>query len=69
MRLYSGMSRAMNKICAGYDDTELALIADFLRRSADAGASASANLLEGLSQEVCRHERKRSSCHQREAER
>jgi DNA-binding MarR family transcriptional regulator len=45
MRLYSGMSNAMNKICAGYTDTELELIADFLRHTANAGATATGNLL------------------------
>lgn len=47
MRLYSGMSSAMNKICAGYDDTELELIADFLRRTASAGGAASEELAGG----------------------
>jgi DNA-binding MarR family transcriptional regulator len=46
MRLYSPMSNAMNKICAGYNDTELELIADFLRHTANAGATATDNLLE-----------------------
>ena len=45
MRHYSGMSSAMNKICAGYDHTELELIADFLRHTANAGASATDDLL------------------------
>jgi DNA-binding MarR family transcriptional regulator len=45
MRLYSGMSNAMNTICAGYNDTELALIADFLRHTANAGANATDDLL------------------------
>ena len=44
MRLYSGMSRSMNQILAGYDDRELALIADFLKRTADAGRSATETL-------------------------
>lgn len=47
MRLYSGMSSAMNKICAGYDDAELELIADFLRRTASAGGAASEELAGG----------------------
>jgi hypothetical protein len=46
MRLYAGMSNAMNKICARYNDTELELIADFLRSTANAGATATDNLLE-----------------------
>jgi DNA-binding MarR family transcriptional regulator len=45
MRLYSGMSSAVNKICAGYNDTEFELIADFLRHTASAGASATDDLL------------------------
>jgi DNA-binding MarR family transcriptional regulator len=45
MHLYSGMSNAMNKICAGYNDTELELIANFLRHAANAGATATDNLL------------------------
>ena len=44
MRLYSGMSRSMNQILAGYDDRELELIADFLKRTADAGRSATETL-------------------------
>jgi DNA-binding MarR family transcriptional regulator len=46
MRLYSGMSRSMNRILAGYDDSELELIADFLRRTADAGRSATDDLAD-----------------------
>ena len=44
MRLYSGMSRSMNRILAGYDDGELELIADFLRRTTDAGKGATDEL-------------------------
>jgi DNA-binding MarR family transcriptional regulator len=44
MRLYSGMSRSMNKILAGYEDSELELLADFLRRTTDAGRSATDEL-------------------------
>jgi DNA-binding MarR family transcriptional regulator len=47
MRLYSGMSGAMNKLLAGYGDTELTLIADFLRRTANAGRNAAEELAEG----------------------
>jgi DNA-binding MarR family transcriptional regulator len=46
MRLYSGMSRAMNKLLAGYGDTELELIADFLRRTANAGRNSADELAE-----------------------
>jgi DNA-binding MarR family transcriptional regulator len=44
MRLYSGMSRSMNRILAGYEDSELELLADFLKRTADAGRSATEKL-------------------------
>lgn len=40
MRLYSGMSASMNKLLAGYGDTELELIADFLHRTTKAGQNA-----------------------------
>jgi DNA-binding MarR family transcriptional regulator len=46
MRLYSGMSSSMNKLLAGYGDTELELIADFLRRTANAGQNAADELAE-----------------------
>lgn len=44
MRLYSGMNRSMNQILGGYEDTELELLADFLRRTAEAGRSATDEL-------------------------
>jgi DNA-binding MarR family transcriptional regulator len=44
VRLYSGMNTSMDEICAGYGDTELELLADFLRRTADAGRSATDEL-------------------------
>jgi DNA-binding MarR family transcriptional regulator len=44
MRLYSGMSRSMNQILGGYSDTELELLADFLRRTAAAGRTATDEL-------------------------
>ena len=37
---YSQMARSMNKLLSGYSDDELAAIADFLRRTADAGQDA-----------------------------
>ena len=46
MRLYSGMSGAMNKLLAGYNDTELNLIVDFLRRTANAGRNAADELAQ-----------------------
>jgi DNA-binding MarR family transcriptional regulator len=44
LRQYAGMNRAMNKIIAGYSDSELELIADFLRRTVDAGRHATDEL-------------------------
>src|SRR6266852_9239406 len=40
MRLYAGMNASMDEICAGYDDAELAVIADFLGRTTTAGRIA-----------------------------
>ncbi|MFB9234767.1 MarR family transcriptional regulator [Plantactinospora siamensis] len=40
IRLYSGMDAAMDAICAGYDENQLAVIADFLRRAGEAGQQA-----------------------------
>jgi hypothetical protein len=44
MRLYAGMNRSMNKLLAGYSDSELELIADFLRHTVDAGRNATDKL-------------------------
>jgi len=46
-RLYSGMNASMDQICAGYTETELELLADFLRRTAHAGRSAGEDLAGG----------------------
>ena len=43
-RLYSGMNTLMDQICAGYGDTELELLADFLRRTTNAGQHATDQL-------------------------
>jgi DNA-binding MarR family transcriptional regulator len=43
-RLYSGMNTSMDEICAGYADKELELLADFLRRTIDAGRDAADDL-------------------------
>lgn len=43
-RLYSGMNRSMSQILAGYSEDQLEVIADFLRRTADAGRGASDEL-------------------------
>ena len=50
LRLYlvdSGMNSALDEICAGYADAELALLAGFLRRAAEAGRAAAARLSDG----------------------
>jgi DNA-binding MarR family transcriptional regulator len=44
LRLYSGMNTAMDRICARYGESELELLADFLRRTADAGRNATNEL-------------------------
>lgn len=44
-RLYAGMSAALDEICAGYTDAELELISEFLRRTAEAGRTATAELV------------------------
>lgn len=43
-RLYKGMNSSMDDICAGYNDAELELLVDFLRRTADAGRHATDDL-------------------------
>jgi DNA-binding MarR family transcriptional regulator len=43
-RLYAGMNAAMDRICDGYGDAELELIADFLRRTTSAGRDATDEL-------------------------
>jgi DNA-binding MarR family transcriptional regulator len=43
-RLYAGMNTSMDEICAGYADTELDLVADFLRRTTSAGRHATDEL-------------------------
>jgi DNA-binding MarR family transcriptional regulator len=40
LRQYQGLSRSMNKLLADYSDGELELIADFMRRTVDAGRNA-----------------------------
>jgi DNA-binding MarR family transcriptional regulator len=42
--LYAGMNASMDQLCAGYSDTELELLADFLRRTTDAGRDATDEL-------------------------
>ena len=47
LRLYSGMSTSMDEVCTRYTDTELELLADFLRRTTDAGEHATRRLADG----------------------
>jgi DNA-binding MarR family transcriptional regulator len=44
IQLYAGMNSAMEQICAGYDEAELDVLADFLRRTAQAGHGATEEL-------------------------
>lgn len=46
-KLYSGMNTSMDDICAGYDELQLDLLADFLRRTTHAGQTATDELTEG----------------------
>src|SRR5437588_10690388 len=42
--LYSGMNSSMNEICGSYSVAELAVLADFLRRTVEAGQGATDKL-------------------------
>ncbi|XVV00023.1 MarR family winged helix-turn-helix transcriptional regulator [Actinosynnema sp. CA-248983] len=44
--LYAGMNSAMDDLLAGYSEPELALLADFLRRTTEAGRAATDDLAE-----------------------
>jgi DNA-binding MarR family transcriptional regulator len=44
LRLYAGMNRSMNQIYAGYSESQLEAIADFLERTAKAGRTATDQL-------------------------
>ncbi|MDS0132643.1 MULTISPECIES: MarR family transcriptional regulator [unclassified Amycolatopsis] len=46
-RLYAGMNTAMDELCAGYSEDELALITGFLRRATAAGQDATGALTGG----------------------
>ena len=45
--LYAGMNSAMDEICAEYGEADLELIAEFLRRTAEAGRGATDDLVDG----------------------
>ena len=42
--LYAGMNGSLDRLCAGYSEEELALLADFVRRTAEAGHHATEEL-------------------------
>ena len=44
VRLYGGMNSSMSEICAGYSEAELQVLADFLRRTVEAGRTATDKL-------------------------
>jgi DNA-binding MarR family transcriptional regulator len=46
IHLYSGMNASMDEVCAEYTDAELKVLADFLRRTAEAGQQATDRLAE-----------------------
>src|SRR4051794_2024257 len=46
-KLYSGMNASIEQILGSYGDTELAVLADFLHRVADAGRDATEELTTG----------------------
>jgi DNA-binding MarR family transcriptional regulator len=44
---FAGMNSAMDSICGDYDEQQLELLADFLRRTTDAGLTATRTLTAG----------------------
>ncbi|WP_067177182.1 MarR family transcriptional regulator [Microtetraspora niveoalba] len=46
-QLFAGMNSAMDLICAEYDEEQLRLLADFLRKTTDAGLTATRDLTTG----------------------
>jgi len=46
-QLYLGMNKALDEICGRYQEAELAVLADFLRRTVDAGHAATVALAAG----------------------
>jgi DNA-binding MarR family transcriptional regulator len=47
LSLYSGMNASIDQICSGYNEAELEVLADFLRRTASAGQAATDDLASG----------------------
>jgi DNA-binding MarR family transcriptional regulator len=52
LRLYSHLSQSMNKLLAGYSDAQLEAIADFLRRTAEAGREATEQMSDDAEPET-----------------
>ncbi|GIH08410.1 MarR family transcriptional regulator [Rhizocola hellebori] len=46
LRLYAGMNGSMEKICSSYTESELEVIADFIRRTTEAGRNAADELAQ-----------------------
>lgn len=46
-QLFAGMNSALDSICGDYDEQQLELLADFLRRTTDAGLTATHTLATG----------------------
>jgi DNA-binding MarR family transcriptional regulator len=46
-RLFSGMNGKMDDLCAGYDEAQLDLLAEFLNRATEAGRTATDDLATG----------------------
>lgn len=44
---YSGMNKSMDRVCADYEEAELSLLAEFLRRTITAGQTATDTLASG----------------------
>ncbi|MFJ4714511.1 MarR family winged helix-turn-helix transcriptional regulator [Streptomyces sp. NPDC088785] len=44
---FAGMNSSVERICADYDESELELLAGFLRRTAEAGRDAAEELADG----------------------
>jgi hypothetical protein len=51
-QLFAGMNSAMDAICGDYDEQQLELLADFLRRTTDAGLTATRTLTTGAGPEA-----------------
>jgi DNA-binding MarR family transcriptional regulator len=47
LHLYAGMNSAMDQIIGEYDETQLELLAGFLRQTAEAGRAAAEELADG----------------------